>query len=325
MVQPPVQSKSPPIKKTSFTLPAVTSSSSKPSNGKTRENKIKIEAENPGPFSFFYMCLMVIFKKFVFAPAHVKIGVYIGALLICSVLKDFNIINNTNFFAQKNNFLNKYLVKFGWGWTLIVCGPFIAMTSAVYTGFNFKYVCKHLSRLAVGTAVWFCMTTLFDTVDTNTGRCLLASIKSKKDCKAQKHEWIGFDISGHTFLLIYCLLIMLEEAKVFYQWDLFKKKLLEKLDGSNEVSPMSAYPIERATYWFRTLTPLIKFNFSVMAFLALLYEVMLLTTFLYFHTMMHKLIAAFAAVVFWFLTYKSWYPLKSLGFNPGLPGVDGMV
>jgi hypothetical protein len=305
------------------------SSTNMPKNIK-KQAKIKIENTSRGPFNFIYMCLMVVFKRFVFSPAHVKIGVYIGALLICSVLKDFNIVGKNNFFAYKHNFLNQYVVKLGWLWCLVVLVPFIGMTSAVYTGFNFKYIFQHLSRVGIATFFWFSLTTLFDAIDTNTGRCAHNVIRNKKECKTNNHEWLGFDISGHTFLLMYALLIMLEEVKVFYSWETFHKKLNEKLiNDSNEniesLSPTSEYAIERAAYWFKLLTPLIKLNFFVMAILALLYEVMLLSTFLYFHTIMHKLLAAFSAVITWFITYKTWYPNKNILLNPGMPGVNGMV
>ena len=310
--------------------PSSSSSSTNIPTNKKKHEKIKIETTSQGPLNFIYMCLMVVFKRFVFAPAHVKIGVYMGALLICSVLKDFNIVGKNNFFAYKHNFLNQYVVKLGWLWSLVVLLPFIGMTSAVYTGFNFKYICQHLSRLAIATFFWFSLTTLFDKIDTNTGKCAHNVIRTKKECKTNNHEWLGFDISGHTFLLMYALLIMLEEVKVFYSWESFHRRLNEKLiNDSNEkidsLSPISENAIERAAYWYKLLTPLIKLNFFIMAVLALLYEVMLLSTFLYFHTIMHKLLAAFTAVIIWFLTYKTWYPNRNILLNPGMPGVNGMV
>jgi len=283
---------------------------------------------NTSAVSFFYMCLHFVAKRFVFAPIHVKIGVYMSTLVLCSMLKDFGMINHNWFFSYKQNWLNVHFVKKGWGWTLAMCGPFIAMTSAVYTGFNVRTMLRHLSRLGVATLVWFVCTKIFDSIDTKTGRCARPSISSKFECKQSKHDWIGFDISGHTFLIMYCLFIMLEEVKIFDQWDQYNRNVQEKITengkeiSSSSLSPTSGSCVERAAYWFNTLTPLIKLNFILMAVMALLFEIMLLSTFLYYHTMMHKLIAAFFAIAAWFLTYRVWFSNKQLLINPGLPGDD---
>lgn len=297
----------------------------KPSNVNSGGKKLPIEVGSSSPVSFFYMCLHFVAKRFVFAPIHVKIGVYMSTLVLCSLLKDFGMIHHNWYFSNKNNWLNQHLVKKGWAWTLAMCVPFIGMTSAVYTGFNVRGMLRHLSRLGVATLVWFVCTKLFDSIDTKTGRCAKLGISSKLECKMNKNEWIGFDISGHTFLIMYCLLIMLEEVKIFDQWDQYNRNVQEKIGSSKKMatlSPTSGSSVERAGYWFNTLTPFIKLNFILMAMVALMFEIMLLSTFLYYHTMMHKLIAAFFAIAAWFLTYRVWYVNKLLIVNPGLPGDD---
>jgi hypothetical protein len=299
------------------------------STGSHRQNSRKknIELSTAGPLGFFYMVIINIFKRFVFAPTHVKIGVYFGALLVGSFLKDLNFFTQSSYLAQKSNVFNKYFVKLGWAWTLAVCTPFITMTSIVYTGCNQNSIRKNLFRLAVATVIWFVFTGVFDIIDSFTGNCIKPTHKTKVECKLNRHEWInGFDISGHTFILMHSLFLMLEEVRIFNQWDSFHKKLEEKLrnnDNSN-ISPYSEDPIERAEFWFKKLTPYIKLNFFLMALLALLWEAMLFSTFIYFHTIMHKLVAASFAVTCWFLTYKTWYANKELFLSPGLPG-EGTV
>ncbi len=84
-------------------------SSSSTQRKRSNHEKLKIDSydSSPGPLGFLFMCLMFVFKRFVFAPTHVKIGVYMMFLVSCSVVHDFNLIGSTNFFAQKENFLNK--------------------------------------------------------------------------------------------------------------------------------------------------------------------------------------------------------------------------
>lgn len=271
----------------------------------------------PTAADFIFMCILSVFKKFVFAPTHIKIGLYMLTLVVCSLMRDFNIVNERFFFANKGNFLNVYFVKLGWFWTLLVSTPFVIMTSIVYTGFNKAIIRNSLIRLVIATLSWFIFTSAFEYIDAITGKCTLPKLRTKNACRSGNHEWIyGFDISGHTFILMHSLFLMLEEVKIYTQWEEMKKKLND-LAKKNEFTPST----ERMNYWFNLLTPYIRLNFFMMASLALLWEIMLLCTFMYFHTIMHKLVAAFFAIIIWFVTYKSWY---SLDLSPGLPGV-GMV
>lgn len=286
--------------------------------------KKNIDVTTTTPLNFLLMIIMFVFKKFVFAPTHVKIGIYFGLLLLCSLIKDFNLAYHKTYLAQKSNILNVYFVKFGWFWTMLVTIPFITMTSMVYTGGNLSLVRKNLLRLVVATFIWYFSTSLFDYVDSKTGYCMLAVYRTKYECKSNSYDWVnGFDISGHTFILMHALFLMLEEAKVFNSWESFRKKIDEMINreenkdsSSTDSSEISGY--RRAQYWFQRLTPYIKLNFIIMALLALLWEVMLITTFLYFHTIMHKLLAACTAILAWFCTYNVWYYNKD--YSPGLPG-----
>lgn len=271
---------------------------------------------DPTAKNFIFMIALSIFKKFVFAPTHIKIGVYMSGLLVCSIIRDFHMIGPNLYFANKHNFFNVYFVKLGWLWTLTVCTPFVLMTSIVYTGFNKMYIRNNLARLVVATLMWYFFTTVFDKIDQKTGKCLLETIRTKHECKSQNYEWLnGFDISGHTFILMHALFLMLEEVKIFNRWDDLRKKLND-LASKNELTPST----EKAFYWYNLLTPYIKINFFLMACLALLWEIMLLSTFLYFHTILHKVIAASFAIIVWFVTYRLWYNDKKMFMSPGLPG-----
>jgi len=288
-------------------------------NKKPPVKKKNIDVSTTTPLNFLLMFVIFVCKKFVFAPTYVKIGIYSGLLLFCSLIKDFNLAYHKTYLAQKSNIFNVYFVKYGWFWTMLVTVPFVSMTSIVYTGGNLALMRKNLTRLLIATGIWYLSTNFFDYVDSQTGYCILATHRTKTDCKSNSYDWInGFDISGHTFILMHSLFLMIEEAKVFNEWENFRKKvddMVSKEDESDE-SELTAY--DRAQYWFNRLTPLIKFNFIVMALLALLWEVMLIATFLYFHTIMHKLLAACAAILAWFFTYKTWY--QNRDYSPGLPG-----
>jgi len=296
-------------------------SPSPPNSPKTSKKTI----ENPpsGPLNFFYLCIMYVLKRLIFTNVRIKIGIYLGAILVCSLMKDFGLLDNRNYLAQKNNVFNKYFVKLGWAWTLTVLIPFVLMSSIVYTGFNVSRICRQMFRIGVATFIWYVFTSLFDYIDSKTGMCLKRSITSKIECKNDKSEWLmGFDISGHVFILMHSLLLMLEEVNFFYKWEMFHKKLEAKLERANGETPNET--VEASEYWYRMLTPILKINFIFLSLLVILWEIMILTTSLFFHTILHKLIAAFCAIVVWFITYKTWYPCSDFSISPGLPG-DGML
>ena len=287
-------------------------------SSKATPKKKEIPLTPSNPLTFFLMCIIYLIKKIVFASAHVKIGAYMFALIICSLLKDFNLINQRYYLSRKQSLLNVYFVKFGWAWTLVTTVPFVLMTSIVITNGNQNLVRKNLTRLIIATFFWYTLTSLFEIIDTRTGRCSLKSVQTKLDCKVNRNEWLeSFDISGHTFLLMYSLLVMVEESKVFEHWEALKKNLESKAQEAAENNET-----DKKIKWFIILTPFIKFFLISMAILAVLWEFMLLVTFLYYHEMMHKLIAACFAIAAWFITYQTWFSYRNLFLSPGLPGDD---
>ncbi len=120
--------------------------------GYKKKNLQKKEIDSTGdptPANFFLMILFSVLKRFVFAPTHIKIGIYMSTLVVCSLINDFNLFSRTSYLAQKDNFVNVYFVKLGWFWTLLVCTPFVLMTSIVYTGFNKFFIRNNLGRIFI--------------------------------------------------------------------------------------------------------------------------------------------------------------------------------
>lgn len=266
--------------------------------------------EDPTIKGFFFMIILFVLKKCVYTPTHIKIGIYMVALLIGSFLKDFKMVPTT-YFSLKSNIFNLYFVKLGWAWTLIVSIPWIVLTSCVYSAGKRSIIVMHLTRTLIATVIWFICTSIFEYIDVNTGRCANVSYKTKWECKKFKENWIeSFDISGHTFILMHSLFYLLEEIKIFYIWDNIKSEVRKDEEELSEKA-------KRVKLWFYKLTPFIKINFILISILTLLWEIMLLATFVYFHTTIHKLIAAIVAIICWFLTYKTFYLQSS---SPGLPG-----
>uniref|UniRef100_A0A2R5LKW7 Putative inositol phospholipid synthesis protein scs3p n=1 Tax=Ornithodoros turicata TaxID=34597 RepID=A0A2R5LKW7_9ACAR len=263
-----------------------------------------------------YVC-----RSVVLIEPEVKVPVYLGILLFGSVVCDFLPLPRT-YFSRKENIFNAYFVKLGWGWTLVVVGLFVYLSARVYCCGDRNLVKRHMFRLAIGTAVWFISINSFLLLEFYTGRCTSDKYGSRSACIKSGYRWLGFDISGHSFLLIYCNLLIMEEAKSLRGWEKIGEMIRnEKFD---EDSPLKEIPEEKLVVLreeYSKLTPYIRYLFVGMTFLSILWDVMLVCTVIYFHTMVQKVSGGIIAVLLWFVTYRLLYTLP---WSPGLPG-KGLV
>ncbi|XP_072489768.1 acyl-coenzyme A diphosphatase FITM2 [Notamacropus eugenii] len=201
-----------------------------------------------------------------------------------------------SYLSNKRNILNVYFVKVAWGWTFILLLPFIALTNYHLTG-KAGVVLRRLCILLVGTLIWYISTSVFLHIEHYTGNCYkspaLESIQreynSKVECRQGGGFWHGFDISGHSFLLTYCALVIVEEMAVLQE---------VKIDRSHGL--------------YFTLTSLVV----ALGCLVYIWIWMFLCTAVYFHDLSQKVFGTLFGLLGWYGTYGFWY-LKP--FSPGLP------
>jgi len=97
------------------------------------------------------------------------------------------------------------------------------VNSYTYCAGDKKSINRHLSRLAVATSWWFVCVRLFDYIHSTIGYCagsphnLTAS--GRDACEMAGQRWLAFDVSGHAFLLIHCLLTISEEVHCISSWE----------------------------------------------------------------------------------------------------------
>ena len=126
------------------------------------------------------------------------------------------------------------------------------------------------------------------------GVCPVTLHLTKRDCYQAGHTWTGFDASGHTFLLSWNNLFMLEEFAVSCQ-------------QTSSVSPQHRW------------APLEKYLQILSRFLCLLMflgEIMMIFTSLYFHTFAEKIIGIGCGLSSWYFLYKFLYPKIFSQTNP---------
>lgn len=186
-----------------------------------------------------------------------------------------------------------YFVKVCWGWNLVLLTPFIYLSNSQNN--SPIMVPKRLASLLVATAIWYLCTETFFYVENVTGACyesddmqtILEGFSTKTECKNAGNYWEGFDISGHSFILSYSTLLIVEEmVPMLY--------LVEKCRNTTILDAL-----------YLTLTAV-----------ALIWVWMFACTSVYFHNLIQKILGTGFGVLGWWVTYKFWY-LKP--FSPGLP------
>lgn len=263
-----------------------------------------------------------------------KVGLYMFGTLIISIIGDFLTKENSKFYmARPDNLFNVLFVKWSWGWTLTFVSLFVGLTSFT-TSCGRKDIIKNQGiRLVIGTLVWFCCTTLFEIIEHRSGICSVTKYLSKGSCAAKGFRWRGFDISGHTFLLIWNNLFIVEEGKAYLGWERIKdmlrneehKRLSTDLinpagdsDSRTALSKLKADEFLHLRTNYRQYTPWVRLLFGILSFWHLLWDIMLFFTILYFHITLEKIIGASIAILIWFLLYRVIYTKSGI-----LPG-DGL-
>lgn len=268
---------------------------------------------------FLHVC-----KKSLLFDTRLKVAIYCGAIFTVSLVADFITMPRT-YFSRSDNALNQYFVKWGWGWLLTVSVPWVVLTAHTLGCGRRSVLLKHLGRLVLATLAWFLWIKLFHYIETNYGRCLStrdAQLQTKAKCLQSGRFWSGLDISGHAFILIYSSLILTEEACSFVGWEGIKDLIMKEEysrttpnePSSGPLRNLSNSDLEFLKKAHKALTPYLRGLFVAMTMQQLLWDVMLVSTMLYYHIMIEKFLGGVAAILTWFVTYQWWYKLPKTGF-----------
>ncbi|KAG2463421.1 fat storage-inducing transmembrane protein 2-like [Polypterus senegalus] len=223
---------------------------------------------------------------------------FIFVTTVGSFAKEMQILPDS-YFNNKKNIFNVYFVKYAWGWTFILLLPFI-LISHYYMKRDRKLVLQRLCSLVVGTTIWYLCTSLFFYIEDVTGNCYESESKeilqsehtSRVECKKHGLVWFGYDISGHSFLLSYSALIILEETAIM-----------------SDLKKMNPKPVD----WAKSFINVFYIALNV---LVLIWVFMFFFTSVYFHTISHKMFGTAFGILAWYVTYQLWYQAQ---FSPGLP------
>ncbi|CAF2036611.1 unnamed protein product [Rotaria magnacalcarata] len=267
-------------------------------------------------FRILHNLIVAFCRRIIFAPPTLKILVYFFLIIIGPFLKDFHVIPHTSLSSQAN-VPNKYISKIGWIWSILLLVPFVYLTSLIYTRGHYGLIIRHLIRLLIATTIWYIITFLFIRIEALTGMCKPNDKRqlTRQFCRSSRYQWQ----EGHTFFLLYALLVINEEVKLYGEnW-----KKLEDGNRSNSVNTNISLDLNQNRMKLFSLP--IGILYIALALLTVLWEFMLLSTVIYIYNILHKLIAASFAVFFWFITYRIWYRQNNTSnIAPCAPG-DGFI
>ena len=222
----------------------------------------------------------------------VKLKVLFVMVLIASGICSVSFAPRT-YFDDKKNLLNRVFVKFSWGWTLLLLLPLVTLSSYVYEKGSKVEVFKNLLRIGLAHVIWYVVTTGFVLLDYAVGTCSNAAYEYRSACHNSGSMWYGFDISGHTFLLSYCILVVTEEC--------IPVAPTEWHQAGNIISSIVEPGHLPKAYHKISLVMRALRLYAVI--LTLLDTLMVVTTNLYFHTMPEKILGFLIASACWYVTY----------------------
>ena len=248
-------------------------------------------------------------------------------VIIGSWIHDFH--RPPNFYmSDRRNFFNLVFAKWSLAWTLGFVTPLMVLIYWMKSKANLKVVCKHVLRLVVAVAVWYVVVFILGWIEHLTGDCEGTDLyERKEECQNEGLVWNGFDISGHSFLLSYCALIISEEIHAVQFWR--KETMYSKKNNSLSES-MSSSEMIVSKELLRTLESVRaneKFQselnkkpegvrylcitwYTICCILMLMWMTLLAFTSVYFHTVNSKVLGIILGLSAWFLTYQVYFSSK---------------
>ena len=133
------------------------------------------------------------------------------------------------------------------------------------------------------------LTAIFSNIEHYTGSCYQSPAlegerkqhQSKQQCHGEGGFWHGFDISGHSFLLTFCALMIVEEMAVLHEVKTDRNHCLHA-----------------------AITTLVV----ALGFLTFIWVWMFLCTAVYFHNLSQKVFGTLFGLLGWYGTYGScWF------------------
>ncbi|XP_047736728.1 acyl-coenzyme A diphosphatase FITM2 isoform X2 [Hyalella azteca] len=181
-----------------------------------------------------------IFRHYMLVPWYARAGATILVVAVLSFLQGADEIKHVDALTSKDSILNQVFVKMGWAWTLLA---FLVLTLSLLplSPQPLNASIKMALRALLLTIIFYTWcAVIFPSIEHYTGMCLsnnvVVSRHDKKKCLKSGHKFDSFDISGHAFLMVYCVLTIMQEAQTMRRYMALGQgigKLNENPDAGN--------------------------------------------------------------------------------------------
>ena len=252
----------------------------------------------------------------VHVPVSRKAPAIMAVVLLLSILSWLDVSPPSSWLSDKGNAVNSLLVKWSWAWSLLCLAPSVMLTAFFYSGLQWREVMGHFSRLLVAHCVWLLVTRAFVSLDSVVGVCSDGSGRGRGECLQEGSSWAGFDISGHVFLLTYCVYLLTEEVSGLRLevWGEFEGSL--QLEHRALSKPQLSWARKVLPHLHTVCSPLAQGLELLAAALMTVWVAMLFSTSLYFHSVPEKLLGGVCSWLAWVLTYSWLYGRAYLPRRP---------
>jgi len=232
---------------------------------------------------------------------------YLILVLVGSTIRKFYYegVNERSYgtYTKKRSVVNKYFAKLAWAWTTLAIFVFYLFSQKTK-----KSKVNALIRYIIATLYWFILCrwafglSVFNRIQRQYGKCEVPS-KTKGENESSfisttsfnctsvhKGRWIGFDVSGHVFLLIHASLFLLEET-----WPVLRKQVFHLLNTST--------PIEKK----RKAGKVCCACLFCLVFVILWFYTLCITT-THYHHFREKILGFLFPALYWVIGYHVLYP-----------------
>ncbi|KAF2355864.1 Fat storage-inducing transmembrane protein [Trinorchestia longiramus] len=260
-----------------------------------------------------------VFRHYMLVPWYARAAVTVFVVAFLSLLRDADEVKHVDALTSKDSILNQVFVKMGWAWTLcaLMC-LFLALlplsSQPLVVG------SKVAARALILTLVFYAWcAVIFVAIEHWTGICVSKNVvisrREKRKCIKGGHEFYSFDISGHAFLMVYCVLTLMQEAQVMRRYMVLGEALgrlkedeassdNESLDGSLDgVEPfvltepnlelketLSDSEASKFHSVYMRMWVFVVLSYVSVCLLCLTWDVVLVITTIYYHTILEKLL-----------------------------------
>ena len=254
------------------------------------------------------------------SPSITKVIILFFLVLLCSLFYSLEVYKS-EYFGNKKNFLNRNFAKLGWGWTLSCVLPVTLITSILYSGAHLGIILRHLGRITVAHVIFYGVTRVIAS-PSNTNwfghnKCSSGDHGNDAECNKTGVNWMRLDISGHSFLLAYCIFVITEECKLIQLnvWSLYTKLINDeqhhhsktqqsRINGETSAPNNLNHSRNRLLLKIHLFaTPAVRLLELVACIEVFLMGVVFIATQMYYHTFVEKITGYLIAVVSWTVTY----------------------